>query len=119
MVKLGELNSRMKDFYDVWNIIQHEEIAGKELQRACSATFHRRGTPFDFNTRFFSESFPDAIGKETQWTAFVRKQGIENTAPATFKEITRRLQNFFRPMVEAQLSDRQFLDNWSPSGKWQ
>ncbi len=119
MVKLGELNSRMKDFYDIWNIIQHEEMDGKELQKACAATFNRRKTPFDLNTRFFSETFSDALGKETQWAAFVRKQGLDDTAPATFKETTQILQHFFRPMVEAQLSRQRFVANWSPSGQWQ
>lgn len=119
MVKLGELNSRMKDFYDIWNIIRHEEIDGTELQKACAATFNRRKTPFELNTRFFSETFPDAIGKETQWAAFVRKQGLEEVAPSSFKEITQLLQHFFRPMVEAQLSRQRFLGNWSPSGQWQ
>lgn len=119
MVKLGELNSRMKDFYDIWNIIQHEKIDGKELQTACAATFNRRETPFDLNTRFFSETFPEALGKETQWAAFVRKQGLEDTAPASFKKITQLLQHFFRPMVEAQLSRQRFTAQWSPSGQWQ
>jgi len=119
MVKLGELNSRMKDFYDIWNIIQHEEIDGKELQKACAATFNRRRTPFDLDTRFFSETFPDALGKETQWAAFVRKQGLEDTAPASFRTISQILLNFFRPMVEAQLSRQRFEANWSPSGQWQ
>jgi len=119
MVKLGELNSRMKDFYDIWNIIQHEEIDGEALQKACIATFEHRKTPFDLETRFFSETFPKALGKETQWAAFVRKQGLEDTAPASFEAITQILQCFFRPMVKTQLSGNPFTAKWSPSGQWQ
>jgi predicted nucleotidyltransferase component of viral defense system len=118
MIKLGELNSRMKDFYDIWNIIQHEEIDGTELQKACVATFEHRKTPFDLEAHFFSENFHEALGKEDQWTAFVRKQGIEDTAPASFRANTRILQSFFRPMVEAQLSDQPFSAKWDTSGQW-
>lgn len=118
MVKLGELNSRMKDFYDVWNIIQHEEIDGEELQTACVATFEQRETPLDLNSRFFSEKFSESFGKEEQWAAFVRKQELEDTAPSSLKEITELLQHFFRPMVEAQLSRQRFTAQWSPSGQW-
>jgi len=119
MVKLGELNSRMKDFYDVWNIIQHEEIAGEELQKACVATFEQRETPLNLNSRFFLEEFPESFGKEEQWAGFVRKQEIQDTAPASFKEIAKILQDFFRPMVEAQLSRQRFTAQWSPSSQWQ
>ena len=118
MLKLGELNSRMKYFYDIWNIIQHEEIDGTELQKACVATFEQRETPFNLEARFFSEKFPEALGKEDQWTAFVRKQGLEDTAPASFRAITRILQSFFRPMVEAQLSEKPFSAKWDTSGQW-
>ena len=118
MVKLGELNSRMKDFYDVWNIIQHEKIDGEALQKACVATFEHRETALDLNARFFTEDFAEAFGKEEQWAGFVRKQEIQETAPPSFKEITELLQNFFRPMVEAQLSRQRFTAQWSSSGQW-
>lgn len=118
MIKLGELNSRMKDFYDIWNIIQHEEIDGAELQKACGATFEQRETLFDLEVRFFSENFSEALGKETQWTAFVRKQGLEDVAPAGFEEVVGILQTFFRPMVESQLSGKVFSARWKTSGQW-
>lgn len=115
MIKLGELNSRMKDFYDVWNIIQHEEIDGEELQTACAATFNRRKTPFDLNSRFFLEEFSKSFGKEEQWAAFVRKQGVQDIAPASFKAITGILESFFRPMVKSHLSGKPFSAKWDTS----
>ena len=119
MVKLGELNSRMKDFYDIWNIIQHEEIDGEELQKACIATFEHRETPFDLNAQIFDEAFSLSPEKQTQWSAFLRKQGLEDTAPASFGAVTDILQHFFRPMMEAQLSGKPFRAKWSTAGQWQ
>jgi predicted nucleotidyltransferase component of viral defense system len=118
MIKLGELNSRMKDFYDIWNIIQHEEIDGTELQKACVATFEHRKTPFDLEAHFFAEAFPRSPAKQTQWTAFLRKQGVEEIAPSGFQETTELLHSFFRPMVEAQRSDQPFSAKWDTSGQW-
>lgn len=115
MIQLGELNSRMKDFYDVWNIIRHEEIDGEGLQKACAATFEQRETALDLNARFFTEDFSDAFGKEEQWAGFVRKQGVQDTAPVSFETITGMLQGFFRPMVEAQLSGNRFSATWDTS----
>lgn len=118
MIKLGDLNSRMKDFYDIWNIIRHEEIDGAELQKACAATFERRDTPFDLNARFFAEAFSRSPAKQIQWEAFLHKQGLGNIAPINFQETAERLQAFFRPMVEAQLSGRIFSAHWNTSGLW-
>jgi hypothetical protein len=118
MVRLGDLNSRMKDFYDIRNIILHQEIDGTELQKACAATFERRSTPFDLNARVFSEAFARSPIKQTQWTAFLRKQGLENSAPSEFRETAELLQLFFRPMVEAQLSGKLFSTRWDKSGQW-
>ena len=119
MVQLGELNTRMKDFYDIWNIIQHEKIDGTELQKACVATFETRKTPLDLEARFFAEGFHRSPGKQTQWTAFIHKQGLKNIAPDNFEEIVGILQTFFRPMVETQLSGKAFPAHWGSSNKWQ
>lgn len=119
MVQLGELNTRMKDFYDIWNIIQHEKIDGTELQKACVATFETRKTPLDLEARFFAEGFHRSPGKQTQWTAFIHKQGLKNIAPDSFEEIVGILQTFFRPMVETQLSGKAFPAHWGSSNKWQ
>jgi hypothetical protein len=44
MVLLGEANSRMKDFYDVWFLSRRFEFDGETLVRAIRATFDRRKT---------------------------------------------------------------------------
>ncbi len=118
MIKLGELSSRMKDFYDIWNIIQHEDINGAELQKACVATFLHRNTPFSLDDHFFSEEFTQSADKQIQWAAFVRKQGLKQTAPTNFDEVVKKLHKFFRPMVEVQLSDIEFSKIWSKKGPW-
>ncbi len=44
MVKLGTLNSRMKDFYDLWYMARRFDFDGALLARAVSATFSNRKT---------------------------------------------------------------------------
>lgn len=118
MIKLGELNSRMKDFYDIWNIIQNEDIDGAELQAACVATFERRDTPFSLEDDFFSDAFAQSPGKQTQWAAFIRKQGLGEVAPASFEDTVTPLQLFFRPMVVKQISGNDFSARWQLGGPW-
>ncbi len=42
MVNLGLLNSRMKDFYDIWLLSRQFDFNGPELAEAISLTFARR-----------------------------------------------------------------------------
>lgn len=44
MVRFGEQNSRMKDFYDVFVLLETQEFDGAILQTAIQATFERRST---------------------------------------------------------------------------
>ena len=47
MVKLGLLNSRMKDFYDLWLVSRQFEFDGTALVVAVTRTFANRGTDVD------------------------------------------------------------------------
>ena len=44
LTSLGMLNSRMKDFFDLWVLAKHSDFDGKVLSRAVAATFERRQT---------------------------------------------------------------------------
>lgn len=44
MVTLGERNSRMKDYFDVWLLSQRFDFQGDRLAQAIAATFARRKT---------------------------------------------------------------------------
>ncbi len=57
MVKLGELNSRMKDFYDIWLLSRQFQFNGLDLQKAITATFSQRGTELPSEAEVFTESF--------------------------------------------------------------
>ena len=45
MVYLGEIDSRMKDFYDIWLLSRQCDFDGATLQKAIIATFQKRATP--------------------------------------------------------------------------
>ena len=76
-VVLGMLNSRMKDFYDMYVILAHMDIDGDLLRNAILATFERRSVPLptEVPVAFTSEFLEDGI-KETQWRAFLRRSGL-------------------------------------------
>ena len=70
MVKSGELNSRMKDFFDIWVLARTEPFRGPELSQAIEQTFSRRGTA-PIADRFASQKrFAMNYAKIAQWAAF-------------------------------------------------
>ncbi len=70
MIKLGILNSRMKDFYDIWLLSRQFDFDGTQLAEAIRLTFKQRGTSLPDKIDAFQESFITA--KQVQWTYMVR-----------------------------------------------
>jgi hypothetical protein len=71
MVALGRVNSRMKDFYDIWILSRTFSFAPERLARAIAATFARRQTeiPTELPDALTS-AFAEDLLKQRQWTAF-------------------------------------------------
>ena len=73
MAKRGVLNSRMKDFYDIWILSHTFDFKGKILAEAIEKTFKNRNTPAPLDTAIFDPSFGKHRDKNIQWQGFIRK----------------------------------------------
>jgi predicted nucleotidyltransferase component of viral defense system len=73
MVVLGRANSRMKDYYDVWMLIDSFELEPQRMRRAIEATFARRNTEIPAAVPDgLSDEFCADASKQRQWDAFAR-----------------------------------------------
>lgn len=71
MVALGRVNSRMKDFYDVWMLSRIFSFDGERLARAIVATFARRQTAIPTEAPdALTSACADDPSKQRQWAAF-------------------------------------------------
>ena len=115
MVALGELNSRMKDFYDIWLLSRQLEFELPSLRDAIEATFARRQTPLP-RQPLFTERF--ATEKQPQWEAFIQRLNDAGPAAPAFAEVLTTLERFLGPAVDpsAGLSGNM---RWSPGEVWQ
>ncbi len=99
MITRGILNSRMKDFYDIWllsELFTHEYAL---LVLAVKNTFERRSVAIPAEIpEAFTEAFATDSIKVTQWKAFVRKNNLLN-APLDFKTVISRLADFLIPAL--------------------
>jgi len=116
MVSLGRLNSRMKDFFDIWLLATTAEFRGEDLQDAISATFARRGTAVVLEPVAFSEEFGGDPAKQMQWSAFARRIR-PGPAPTNLREVIIPIREFLKPVCECMDSDKTLKAMWSyPSG---
>lgn len=67
MVKLGVLNSRMKDFYDIWMLSRAFDFRGEMLAEAVEKTFKKRNTPIVIHPTVFDPSLLKDGNKKVQW----------------------------------------------------
>jgi hypothetical protein len=115
MVKLGMLNSRMKDFYDIWLLSRQFNFDGAKLSEAIRLTFERRGTKLPLKAEVFTEPFSKV--KQAQWAAF-RKRLQQDQVPTSFSEITDLVDRFLSPIIAALSSGRPGPINWTAPGPW-
>jgi predicted nucleotidyltransferase component of viral defense system len=116
MTKLGELNSRMKDFFDVDLLASNFEFEGATLAAAIHATFDRRGTPIQADPICFSDGFATDRSKVTQWKAFVRRSQISNEPE--FHDAIQRIREFLQPLAIQIASGATFDRKWARGGPW-
>ncbi len=117
MVHLGTLNSRMKDFFDIWLLARQFDFAGSDLALAVKNTFVRRGTPFESEPVALTAAFTAADNTQKQWAAFVKRSQLAG-APMTLDECRVLLRDFLLPVVSSLLDGHSFDRKWTAPGPW-
>ena len=118
MVALGLLNSRMKDFYDLWVMSRRFRFDGVALTSAIRATFRRRktGIPSEIPSAL-SDEFAVDPEKSTQWAAFLRRNKLEGESVG-LNGVVQELREFLVPPLHAAAEGGTFNLHWDPGGKW-
>jgi hypothetical protein len=118
MVHFNELNSRLKDFYDVWFLAAQFEFEGQALAQSIRATFLSRKTDLIINPTAFSAHFAHSADKQKQWSAFLSQRKIGG-APADLGEVIEALNRFLQPITQALIESQDFKQHWPRKGPWQ
>lgn len=116
MVFLGSVNSRMKDFYDLWVLAERFEFDGPRLQEAIIATFQQRNTALPREIPVgLSDIF--AVEHQAQWLAFLQRAHLE-TRLESFRDVIQTLNQFLIPPMETSTKGDIFKTRWNPGGPW-
>ena len=118
LIALGMLNSRMKDFFDLWAISETFSFNGPVLAQAIAATFERRRTDIPTDTPVaLTPAFAEDAAKQAQWQGFLRRTAIA-MAPGPFAELQRKVATFVLPPTHALVAGKAFDEKWSAGGPW-
>ncbi len=116
MVKLGELNSRMKDFFDIWLLSRSFDFDGPRLSEAIEKTFKRRDTPLPNGEPVaLTAEFSRDPRKRAQWAGFIRRMKLRDV-PA-LAEVVGELRAFLLPATQALTARKHFRFQWLASGR--
>jgi hypothetical protein len=117
MVKLGMLNSRLKDFFDVWLLSRQFNFAGRTLVTAIAKTFATRRTVILAEPMVLTDAFAAAPGKQTQWQGFIRRSRLLH-APDHLADVVTTLAVFLGPIARSLTSGQVFEHDWHAPGPW-
>lgn len=115
MVKLGMLNSRMKDYFDLWVLSQQSDFDGIVLAQAIRATFQRRATQVPTELPIgLSDEFARDAQKNLQWAAFLRKNRLQSMP---LQAVIQDLRSFLWPVLAHPEADA-FHSPWRAGLGW-
>ena len=98
LVHLRMLNTRMKDYFDLWLLTRQPELNREVLVEAIKRTFANRGIELDLDPVGLSSAFGNDPAKQMQWSAFVKRSRLTE-APAKLSEVVEELRLFFAPIL--------------------
>jgi hypothetical protein len=117
MVALGEVNTRMKDFFDLGFLAARYEFDGTLLVEALRATFKRRVTPWPVGVPVsLNEVFSCDRERGIRWRAFLRKNGLTETS---FPSVMNDVRQFIGPVLAATDAQQLAGRRWIPGQGWQ
>lgn len=117
LTSLGMLNSRMKDYFDLWILAKHSDLDGQILSRAVAATFERRRTVVPTGVPIgLSDEFINDAQKGKQWQGFLRKNALD---PMSLAMVVVDLRNFLMPVLAAIAAGGSHDHPWRGGAGWQ
>lgn len=98
VVDLADQSSRMKDYYDLYQILSANQYDEEILRVAIKRTFENRHTEYKKDVMFFRAEYPENAAMQIRWKAFIRK--ITSKSNLSFSDVASYLQTTLKPYWE-------------------
>jgi hypothetical protein len=116
LTKLGLLNSRMKDYYDLALLSRLYSFNGAVLVEAVRATFRHRGTPIETDPIGLTQTYYADPARSLQWRAFIRRSRFIEQ-PNDLEHLVAEVHRFAIPLLAAA-AVKGSLPHWNARGPW-
>lgn len=93
-----EYNSRMKDFFDCYQLLTKRELDDETLYDAIKATFHNRELEYNPKLKLFTAEFVNDSNRQMRWKLFLRK--IQWKEELSFNVVMQVITDRLKPMAE-------------------
>lgn len=116
MIRFGEANGRIKDFYDLWLTSRTFAFEMPTLVEAISGTLRRRETAFPTEMPVgLTNSFAEIAAARGFWAGFLRRTppALE---PPSFPQVQEELRRFFGPIIAILPTPEGARGSWDPDG---
>lgn len=94
----GYLNSRYKDFYDIYVLSKTYEFYYQELHTAVVQTFDNRKTKMTMDSAAFGDEFLNDPMHQTRWNAFLKKK--KALIQVSMSDAIDWIKEFIRPLLD-------------------
>ena len=98
MIDRDEYNSRMKDFFDCYQLLTKRSLDDNMLYEAIKATFDNRGLEYNPELKLFTDEFVNDSNRQMQWKLFLKK--IQWKEELGFSEVMQVITDRLKPMAE-------------------
>ncbi|GAN62689.1 hypothetical protein AA0313_2916 [Acetobacter indonesiensis NRIC 0313] len=116
MIRFGEANGRIKDFYDIWVTARTFPFDLANVVEAIHGTLRRRETAIPSEMPVaMTDAFAVIAEERGLWSGFLRRTppALE---PPSFSDLQSELRNFFGPMIAALSVPEGARGAWDPDG---
>lgn len=97
MIDRDETNSRMKDFFDCYQLLTQRNLNDDSLYEAIKATFGNRALAYKPSLKLFSEGFATDKERVTRWKAFLKKIQWKEEIPLS--TVMQTIRDRLQPMA--------------------
>lgn len=113
---LMDFTSRMKDYYDIFYLLNRFDFDGSVLKKAIESTFNNRKHLFSMQQYEQMIEFSRNDDMNKKWRAFLKKMKIEEIE---FTYVLNKIDIFIRDVFVAMLKNEEFNLKWNSSNnKW-
>ena len=106
MIRAVDEDARMKDFYDVYVLLNNQTVEGRVLQEAVLEIFDRHRTLLERDLPLLSETFYLNSQKNDQWLAFSNQKDL------AFEAVIKCIQKAVTPVYHAIVNEDEFFGDW-------